>query len=414
MALTDSDTQRQTFQARNAAWQPAIVLILAQMASGMRDMPQFAFFLIYLQEQLSLAPATIAMIVAGAQIAGTVAALLGGAMTARLGSKTVLVCGFVLAGLSSLVFQVQGFWWVTLLWLIGGSGGALVTVAGSSYLTRLSTRKALGILAALYALSMTIGGAIGHPIAGVLIERYGFGTFGWTAIALTIVIILMITLRMANLHDYATEPVSLNRLGGNILLTLRQPRVRLLIGLRGLPTLFYGMLTVLIPLLINELSGNKVTVAAYGTTSLIVASVAQLLAGRAADRWGASRPTLVANTILIGTGLGLFLGARSVAGLFLFGVLGIAAAWSLSTLMYVWVADGIAKGEHPATYGLLHAVWSLCMIGGSLLGGWLVRLTPGLPFLVLGLVNIGACFLTMVYYRLLAHKTIEDTVPSNR
>lgn len=85
--------------------------------------------------------------------------------------------------------------------------------------------------------------------------------------------------------------------------------------------------------------------------------------------------------------------------LFLFGVLGIAAAWSLSTLMYVWVADGLPKDEHPATFGLLHAVWSLCMITGSLLGGWLVRLTPGLPFLLVALINIGACVLIILYYR---------------
>src|SRR5262249_29188276 len=98
-------------------------------------------------------------------------------------------------------------------------------------------------------------------------------------------------------------------------------------------------------------------------------------------------------------------------GLFIFGVLGIAAAWSLSTLMYIWVADGIRRDDHPATFGLLHAVWNLCMIGGSVLGAWLVRLAPGLPFLVLGLINIGACFLTIIYYR---HKAVGDTARSTQ
>ncbi len=287
MSSIDGDVQHQALRARNAAWQPALLLIFAQMASGLRDISQFAFFLIYLQEQLGLVPVTISSVVAGAQIAGTVAALLGGALTNRLGSKWVLVCGLILAGAGSLVFQVQSFWLVALLWAIGGGGAALVTVGGSSYLTRLSARGALGILAALYALSLTVGGAIGSPIAGILIAQYGFGTFGWAAIALTVVIVLVVAGWMANLHDYATEPGSSRLFGGSILPALRQPKVRLLIGIRGLPTLFYGMLMVLIPLLINELSGNKVTVAAYGTTTLIVASAAQLLAGRAADRWGA-------------------------------------------------------------------------------------------------------------------------------
>lgn len=405
MTSIDTDLPHQELRARPVLWQPALLLIFAQLASGLRDMPQFAFFLIYLQEQLSLAPVMISTVVAGAQIASMVAALLSGAATARLGSKWVLVGGLLLSGLSSLAFQVHAFWGVALLWFIGGAGAALVTVGSSSYLTRLSVQGRLGILAALYALSMTIGGAIGNPIAGVLIAQYSFHLFGWAAITLTLSTTLILTFWMKNLYDYAAEPVALRRFGASLLPQLRQPKVRLLIGLRGLPTLFYGTLTVLVPLLLNQLSGSKVTIAAYGTTTLIVASVAQLLAGKAADRWGAQRPTLVAYGTIMLAGLGLFFGSGHVMGLFFFGVLGIAAAWSLSTLMYVWVADGLPKDEHPATFGLLHAVWSLCMIGGSLLGGWLVRLTPGLPFLLGGLLNSGACLLIVVYYR---RKAAED------
>jgi MFS family permease len=393
------DLQRKWNSWRSTLWWPAVLLIFVQMISGMRDIPQAAFFLIYLQEQLGLTPATISGVVAGAQIAGMAAALLGGAITARLGSKWVLVCGLALSGLSSLVFQTQWLLLVVLLWLIGGAGVALVTVGGASYLTRLSGRGALGILSALYVLSMTIGGAIGNPIAGVLIEQRGFGAFGWAAMALSGVAVLVVTLLMPRLQDHATEPAALRSSWSGALPAVRRTKVRLLIGLRCLPTIFYGMLTVLIPLLINDLSGSKVTVAAYGTTALIVASCAQLLAGRTADRWGGRRPTLVAYTAIVLAGLGLAASAGTVWGLFVFGVLGIAAAWSLSALMYVWVADGIPKAEHPSTFGLLHAVWSLSMITGTVLGGWFVHSTPGLPFLIAGLLNVGSFFLTFAYYR---------------
>lgn len=411
MSSINHELPQPGLRTQQATWQPALLLIFAQVAAGMRDMPQFAFFLIYLQEQLVLAPVTISSVVAGAQIASMVAALVSGAATARLGSKWVLVGGLALSGLNSLVFQLPSFWLVAFLWLIGGSGAALVTVGTSSYLTRLSRQGTLGILAAIYALSMTVGGAIGNPIAGLLIAHYGFSLFGWTVMALTVTTTLVLAFWMPNLHDYAAEPVGLRAFGASLLPTLRQPTVRFLIGLRGLPTLFYGTLTVLAPLLLNELSGNKVTIAAYGTATLIVASVAQLLAGKAADRWGAQRPTLVAYGTLFVTGCGLFFGAGRVETLFFFGVIGIAAAWSLSTLMYVWVADGLPKEEHPATFGLLHAVWSLCMIGGSLLGGWLVRLTPGLPFLLGGLINLGACFLIVLYYRRQAVGNAAHPVP---
>ena len=66
----------------------------------------------------------------------------------------------------------------------------------------------------------------------------------------------------------------------------------MLVGIRFLPTVYYAMLGVLIPLLINDVAGNKSTVAAYASISLIVASTAQLVAGRSADRFGRRVPVL--------------------------------------------------------------------------------------------------------------------------
>jgi MFS family permease len=245
---------------------------------------------------------------------------------------------------------------------------------------------------------MTIGGSIGNPLAGLLIERYGYGTFSWFAMALSASIVLAVIFLMAHFRGQAVEAVSVRALWSGMISTTRQANVRLLIGLRCLPTIYYGMLTVHIPLLLNSLSGSKVLVAAYITTTLIVASVAQLLAGRAADRWGARLPTLAAYSALIFSGIGLTLQVRTVWGLFAFGVLGNAAAWSLSTMMYLWVNDGVPKAEHPPTFGLLHAVWSLSMMSGSVLGGLSAFGLAGLPFLVASLFNIGSIFLILVYY----------------
>jgi MFS family permease len=169
-------------------------------------------------------------------------------------------------------------------------------------------------------------------------------------------------------------------------------------GMRCLATVFYGMLTILIPLLLNDVTGSKAAVAAYGTSTLIVASVVQLLAGRAADRSGARVPTLLAFGCVVLASAGLALAHGTAWGLFLFGITGVAAAWALSTLMYIWVVDGVAPPDRPSSFGLLHVVWSLSMILGSLLGGWLVGTWPGLPFLVAGLGNVAALFLTQAFY----------------
>ena len=398
VSLVTGESKRRWAALAHAAWWPAAVLIIVQTANGMWYMPQITFFPIYLQEQLGLTTGLIATVIAGAQVAGMVAALAGGTATGMLGSKWVLVCGLVLAGVGSLAFQTSSLWLVFVLWLFGGAGLALITVGGASYLTRLSSRGSLGMLAAMYALSMTVGGLIGIPIAGAIIMRSGYRAFGFAETALITGAALVAVIFMVYSKDRIAQPASLRRFWANALPVARQRNVQLILGLRCLPTIFYGMLTVLVPLLLNGLSGNKATVAAYGTTSLIVAAAAQLSAGRAADRWGARGPTLVAYTCVIISGLGLAATSGTVWGLFVFGVAGVAAAWSLSALMYVWVSDGVPKAEHASSFGLLHAVWSLSMIAGALLGGWLARSAPGLPFLIVGLVNVASVFLTLVFY----------------
>jgi len=132
---------------------------------------------------------------------------------------------------------------------------------------------------------------------------------------------------------------------------------------------------------------------------LVVSSGAQLLAGRAADRFGPRVPALISFSAMILSAFGLALTADTLPGLFFFGVTGNAAAWAMAALMFVLVSDGVARPEHGRVFGLLHGAWSIAMISGALLGGALVRVGPGLPFLIAGLINIGSIFLVLAYLR---------------
>jgi MFS family permease len=248
---------------------------------------------------------------------------------------------------------------------------------------------------------MTLGGVFGNLLAGVLIDQRGFAAFGLAGIAMIAATVLFASFLLPQIEAQPAQATAAPAIAAALPMA-RLPVMRMLIAMRGLPTIFYGMLTVLVPLLLRNQSGNTMLVAFYGTTQLVLASLAQLAAGRAADRFGAARPTVVAYACLVTGGLGLAFFARQPATLFAFGVLAVAAAWSLSTLMFVWVSDGLAKSEHPAALGLLHSVWSLSMIAGSLLAGSLVRVGTGLPFLLGALLNVACPLLALTYYRRLA------------
>jgi MFS family permease len=390
--------QRRWTSLREAGWGPALPLVLVQLAIGIWYMPQLSFFPIYLREQLGLTALAVTIVVAIGQFAGMVTALGGGALADRLGSKWVLVLGLAAGGVSSLLFQLHAPWLVVALWAVASGGLALQTLGGSSYLTRLGARKAFGLLSAVYALSMTLGGALANLVAGLILDRSGFRAFGLVEVGLAALVALGAALFMTDLGDRAAKHAPLRSFWVEALPIVRKSLMQTLLGMRSLPTIFYGMSVVLIPLLLNDLTHSKTLVAAYATTNLIVASAAQLLAGRAADRFGARGPTLAGYGCLIFAALGLALTANQVWGLLAFGVLAIASAWGLSTLMYVWVSDGVPKVEQAWAFGLLHATWSLSMVIGSVLGGVLNGMYVGLPFLIGGLLNLGSLLLTMMYY----------------
>jgi MFS family permease len=79
---------------------------------------------------------------------------------------------------------------------------------------------------------------------------------------------------------------------------------------------------------------------------------------------------------------GAALFARSYIGLYLFGVIGAASAWSLSTTMPGLMNDIVGEEEKGRIVGAAHLAWSLGMTSGNLGGGWLVEIYTGLPFYV--------------------------------
>jgi MFS family permease len=329
--------------------------------------------------------------VAVGQAAGMAAALLGGGLSDTLGSKWVLVLGLLGGVVASLIFQSGAPLMVAALWGLAGASGSLQTLGGSSYLTRMADPRRLGLLAALYALSGTLGGALGSPVAGRILDTAGYRSYGLAGLGLAALTVVLAVILLPNQRRQPKERAAASTQASMWAMTGR-PVMRMLMALRFLPTIYYGMSIVLIPLMINHLAGNKTTVA------LIAASIAQLLAGRAADRFGHRRPTLIGYGALIVAALGLAAFADRLWGVFLFGVMGLAVAWSLAALMFVLVSDGVPRTEHGRAFGLLHATWSLAMIGGSLLGGALTRVGAGLPFLVAGLLNIASVAIALAFF----------------
>jgi MFS family permease len=167
---------------------------------------------------------------------------------------------------------------------------------------------------------------------------------------------------------------------------------------------------VLIPLSLNRVSDTKTVVALYATFSQVLASLAQVVTGQAADRWGPRRPTFVAFSGVVASAIGLAGFGTEVWGLYTFGILGACSAWSLSTLMPSLVSIAATGEEQGRVVGTLNFLWNMAMMTGAIIGGTLVRIGAGLPYLVAAILNAGAISIAILFFR----RTLPQPTPTTR
>ncbi len=371
-------------------------LLLVQLLSGILLTPLGSFMSIYLNEVLLYPISLVAIVVALGQGVGMLASLLGGVLADSLGSKWVLLLGVALVGGSSLLYLFPVSALVVFLWALGSTGMSLSALGGQSYLTLAAKATNLGVFSALYNWGYTIGGAVGAPLAALVLGQNNFFLLGISLFALGLITSIFACFLPKLNNSLSTKKKSFS-LGYFSL--LKQRSVLLLALLRFLPTCYYGLMTLL-PLIIKQQSQSNTLVALYIASSSVFASITQLLAGWAADRWGPRLPTVVSFCTILSAIMGTILTWQSVWGLYFFGALGVAAAWALSTLLPSMVDLAVQPNAHGRVFGMLHLLWTAAMIIGTLLGGSLLELDLRIPFGVVGILNIGALLLTRPFFKL--------------
>lgn len=387
---------------------PVLLLLFVQLLAGVIISPMRSFFPIYATEQLAYTAAAASAIVAAGQLVGMIVSLIGGTVSDSIGHKWTLALGLAASALGALLYLAGASWLVTTLWIVGVIGLTFITLGGQSYLNAAVGKANLGALSALYNWGFTLGGALSSPGAGWLLDLHGFGALGWAlagfSLAGAVTAGLLPRQQHVAMETKGTALRALTSYGGII----RRPIILVLGMLRFLPTCYYGMAMVLLPLLVKAHSGSNTAVAMYTTIMLIVASLAQIVAGRAADHWGRRTPTLITYGTLIAATIGATFFSDVLWGIYVFGILGVSAAWALSTLMPTLVADAAPVEEHGRIFGVLHLLWNAGMIVGSLIGGALLEIAAGLPFAVTTLSNIGALVLALLFFYMVARQNVDD------
>jgi MFS family permease len=385
---------------------PIVALLLLRWLGGMMVSPHRTFFPVYARE-LGYSVILISTLAMVERLMGLLAALVGGTLSDARGHKWTLVLGYAGLLAADAIFVAPSLGWIVALWAVGGAATGLSNLGGQSYLIDAAPVGYLGLFTAFYGWGYTLGGTLSSPLAGVILDRWDYTAFAAALAVLGLAAVAVSLFALPRSSASRGSSAAMKKLLGYGDIATR-PAIVVLVILRFLPTFYWGLATILIPLLLDEAQANKTTIALYATISQVFACLAQILVGRAADRFGGKWPAVASFSLLVASVAGIGLLPGRIESIVAFGTLGTAAAWALATLNPVMVSQVSAPHERGRVLGWVHLWWNLAMIVGSIAGGILFERWIGLPFLVAGAMNLPALALTFVFYRMAARTPLES------
>ena len=334
---------------------------------------------------------------------GGLSALIGGTLSDRFGRKPAILIGVTGAVVVGALFTTETPLFIWGILCYEGIASGFKTAGGQTYLISVVPSNRLGWATGWYFINMTVGSAVGSAIAGEVIDRIDYSTFGIGAVVLAGVLFVGACFFLPRLAGHSSETQrkrdgiwkSTLNVAAYLDLTRRR-NIQMLIGLRVFPTYYWGSVNLLMPILISRIAGVKAT-GYYGAMSLLFAFGCQLAVGRICDVIGHRTPALVANALVTLLAFGVAFFHDSLIALEVFGILGAGAAWSLSTTIPRFINEFTEPHEKGHGVGLTHLAWSTGFLLGYVASGFLVNFSVQIPFIVAGIFLV---FSTGIAYRL--------------
>ena len=375
-----------------------IALLIVSFFSSFVSAPLNTLLPVYVEADLLGTPLFSGGLRAAFLILGGVFAVPAGRLADTWGVKPVYVLGTLGPILAGVIFYSGDPLLLTALCTGIGISSGFNSAGGQSYLISAAPSSVIGIASAGYFLGNTLGSASGNFLSGPIADTFGFQTLGFCITLAGVVLVLMSILILPAIPSPKSADNSRNL--SEFIQMLRRLDVCLLLGIRYLPTSYWGAVTLLLPLLIFRIAGTSTAATNYSAISLSIAACFQVLTGRLCDRIGRWRPILVSASLVAISALGLALTAHTLTGIYVFGILATASAWSLSTTMPGLIQLIAREDEKGRVVGAAHLAWSLGMLSGSLGGGKLIDWGPVWPFGISVLFCLGALACGVGLYRL--------------
>lgn len=307
---------------------------------------------------------TSAGVLSASYAAGTlIASLPAGFMAARLGPRRTLIAGLVLLGAASLAFGfARHIVLLDLARFVQGTAGALAWSGAITWLIVTAPDSRRGTVIG-DVLAIAIAGTLLGPVVGVLAHTVGAKpVFSSVVVVAGALCVLALRLPIPGHGDELDVRETASAI-------IRRPVLRATAFVMA-PSVFFGVIAVLVPLRIHDLGGGAGVVAGGFMVGAAFEAVLTAWVGRVSDRVGRLRPYVI--------GLGI-----SAAGLALLPVshalgvvvtllvvmsvgAGLCFAPSLAMLSDTAEAAGLHQG---LAAGLINVAWAAGQVLGSVGAG---------------------------------------------
>jgi MFS family permease len=323
----------------------------------------------------------VAAYAAGALVGG----LPGGLAAVRLGARRAVLVGLAGMGLASVGFALAGgFWSLFAARFVQGCGSAFTWAGAFAWLLAAAPRERRGQLLGS-AMGAAIFGALFGPVIGAAAALAGRAVV-FCALAGLALVLAVWTLRLDNAPP--SEQPSLAALG-------RAFRERLFtagLALMALPSLLFGILSVLGPLHLHAAGWGAAAIGSVWLGSAALESVQAPIIGRAADRRGRRLPVVVSLGAATVVSVLLAFDARPLVYVPL--IVSASLAYGvLFTPAFALIADGAERAglAQGMAFGFMNAAWAVGAVTGPAAGGAIARATGDwMPFLLASAVCAAA------------------------
>ncbi|MDW7675697.1 MAG: MFS transporter [Bacillota bacterium] len=311
----------------------------------------------------------------------------------KVGRKKIMLIGMIIAGVSLLAYaQVASASQLLLVRFIHGLGGALMVPAAFAYLGDTTKNTNRGKTMALSGAAIGVAAMIGPAFGGVVKERVGIEYVFYFVSFLMLVTSFLVKIYLPERQiDIRSNNMSITKLAN--LLT----NSSLITAFCCAFALMYakGILAYILPLQLEASNFGAATTGILFSTFAVVAIVIFLMPINFADKFGRYKPMFL-GLLLIAIALMLLSMATRLSlyavAMIIYGS-GFALLFPAITAL---VVDNTEVAERGRAFGLFYAFFSLGVVLGPLLVGFL-NVAPAQGFVIgsIGVAIIGI----LLYFR---------------